>query len=433
MFISKMKLSRRTMLRGMGAALSLPMLEAMVPALTAAAKPISRFGVVFAPLGKRPGYWEPKTVGKNFEFNTIMKPVEAFRDNLTAVTELCDPLDGHATTVSAWLSGTIPFRTIAENVKSGITVDQVIANKIGQDSTLPSIELATEDFTGWIGGCDTAYSCAYMNTISWKNATTPLPMEINPRIAFERLFGQPGTAAQRAARMRDNKSILDSVREEARDLQKTLGGKDQSRLNDYLDNVREIEQRIQKAEKSGATEQNVPDAPIGIPDTFEEHALLMYDLMAVSWEANITRVASFMKSRDASQRVYPNIGVNEPHHAMSHHGNNPEKIANLVKLNTYYVSLFGKFLQKLKNTPDGDGSLLDHSLILYGSGMSESDQHSRINIPTLLAGNLCGAVQGNKHIQEKKETPFSNLLLALANKYDCDMDKFGLSNGQVAL
>jgi hypothetical protein len=233
--------------------------------------------------------------------------------------------------------------------------------------------------------------------------------------------------------MRDNKSILDSVREEARDLQKTLGGKDQSRLNDYLDNVREIEQRIQKAEKAGATEQTVPDAPIGIPDSFEEHALLMYDLMAVSWEANVTRVASFMKSRDASQRVYPNIGVNEPHHAMSHHGNNPEKIANLVKLNTYYVSLFAKFLQKLKNTPDGDGSLLDHSLILYGSGMSESDQHSRINIPTLLAGNLCGAVEGNRHIQEKKETPFSNLLLAVANKYDCDMSKFGLSNGQVAL
>ncbi|HXD74719.1 MAG TPA: DUF1552 domain-containing protein [Vicinamibacterales bacterium] len=417
----------------MGAALSLPVLEAMVPALTAAPRPISRFGVVFTPLGQRPGYWEPKTTGKNFEFNAIMKPIESFRDHLTVITELCDPLDGHATTVSAWLSGVIPFRTIAENVKSGITVDQVIANKIGGDSALPSLELATEDFTGWIGGCDTAYSCAYMNTISWKNETTPLPMEINPRIAFERLFGQPGTAAQRAARMRDNKSILDSVREEARDLQKTLGGKDQSRLNDYLDNVREIEQRIQKAEKSGQTEQAVPDAPIGIPDQFEEHALLMYDLMAVAWEANITRVASFMKSRDASQRVYPNIGVNEPHHAMSHHGNNPDKIAGLVKLNTYYASLFGKFLDKLKRTPDGDGSLLDHSLILYGSGMSESDQHLRLNIPTLLAGNLCGAVEGNRHIQEKKETPFSNLLLALANKYDCDMDKFGLSNGRVAL
>ena len=258
MFISKMKLSRRMMLRGMGATLSLPLLEAMVPALTAAPKPITRFGAIFTPLGQRPGYWEPKTVGKNFEFNVIMKPAEAFRDHMTVVTELCDPLDGHATTVSAWLSGQIPFRTIAENVKSGITIDQVIANKIGQDSPLPSLELATEDFTGWIGGCDTAYSCAYMNTISWKNETTPLPMEINPRIAFERLFGQPGTAQQRAARMRDNKSILDSVRDEARDLQKTLGGKDQARLSDYLDNVREIE----AAHPEGREERSdQPDGP----------------------------------------------------------------------------------------------------------------------------------------------------------------------------
>jgi hypothetical protein len=253
-----------------------------------------------------------------------------------------------------------------------------------------------------------------MNTISWKNETTPLPMEINPRVAFERLFGQPGTAQQRAARMRDNKSILDSVRDEARDLQKRLGGPDQSRLNDYLDNVREIEQRIQRAEKNATTEQSVPDAPIGIPDSFEEHAVLMYDLAAVAMEANITRVFTYMKSRDASQRVYPNIGVNEPHHAMSHHGNNADKLAGLVKLNTYHMSLFSKFLAKLQATPDGDGSLLDHSLILYGSGMSESDQHSRINIPTLLAGGLCGTMAGNRHIQEKKETPFSNLLLAIA-------------------
>ena len=412
MFISKMKLSRRTMLRGMGA-----------DAQPAAARGhgagsdggrrsrITRFGAIFTPLGQRPGYWEPKTVGKNFEFNAIMKPVEPFRDHLTVVTELCDPLDGHATTVSAWLSGPIPFRTIAENVKSGITIDQVIANKIGQDSPLPSLELATEDFTGWIGGCDTAYSCAYMNTISWKNETTPLPMEINPRIAFERLFGQPGTAAQRAARMRDNKSILDSVRDEARDLQKTLGGKDQARLERLSrQRPRDRSSASRRPRRTRRPSQTVPDAPIGIPDSFDEHASLMYDLAAVAFEANITRVFTFMKSRDASQRVYPNIGVNEPHHAMSHHGNNPDKIAGLVKLNTYYMSLFAKFLAKLKSTPDGDGSLLDHSMILYGSGMSESDQHSRINIPTLLAGGLCGTVEGNRHIQEKKETPFSNLL-----------------------
>src|SRR6185436_13645359 len=250
-----------------------------------------------------------------------------------------------------------------------------------------------------------------MNTITWKNNTTPLPMEINPRVAFERLFGQPGTTAQRAARMRDNKSILDSVREEARDLQKTLGGKEQAQLNDYLDNVREIEQRIQYAEKNATTEKTVPDAPIGIPDSFEEHAVLMYDLAAVAFEANLTRVFTFMKSRDASQRVYPNIGVNEPHHAMSHHGNNPDKLAGLVKVNTYHMTLFVRFLDRLKATPDGDGSLLDHSLILYGSGMSESDTHSRLNLPTMLVGGAAGQMKGNRHIQAANDTPLANLMV----------------------
>jgi len=434
MFITKTKLSRRTVLRGMGAVLGLPLLEAMVPALTplvkTAGNPAKRFGAIFVPLGERPGYWTPKTEGSNFEFSPILKPLEPFRNWMTVISELCDPQDGHATTVAAWLSGTIPFRTIAENVRGGITIDQTIANKIGQDTPLPSLELATEDFTGWIGGCDTQYSCAYMNTISWKNETTPLPMEINPRVVFERMFGRPGTSAQRLARMEDHRSILDSVRQEASDLQKSLGARDRARLNDYLDNVREIEQRIQKAEKNAKTEQTVPDAPIGIPESFDEHASLMYDLAAVAFEANVTRVFTYMKSRDASQRVYPNIGVNEPHHAMSHHGNNPEKIAGLVKLNTYHVSLFAKFLQKMQSTPDGDGSLLDHSLILYGSGMSESDQHSRLDVPTLLVG---GALKGNRHIKADKETPLANLMVALANKFDCDIDKFGISTGRVSI
>ena len=437
MFITKTKLSRRTGLRGMGAALSLPLLDAMIPALTpvvkTAANPTKRFGAIFVPLGERPGYWTPKTEGPNFEFSPILKPLEAYRQWMTVISQLCDPLDGHATTVSAWLSGVIPFRTIAENVRAGITIDQTIANKIGQDTPLPSLELATEDFTGWIGGCDTQYSCAYMNTISWKNETTPLPMEINPRVVFERMFGRPGTSAQRLARMKDNRSILDSVRQEAVDLQKSLGIRDRARLNDYLDNVREIEARIQKAEQQAATTRTVPDAPIGVPESFDDHAALMYDLAAVALEANVTRVFTYMKSRDASQRVYPNIGVNEPHHAMSHHGNNPEKIAGLVKLNTYHVTLFSKFLQKLQSTPDGDGSLLDHSLILYGSGMSESDQHSRLDVPTLLVGGAAGALKGNRHIKVEKETPLANLMVSLANIFDCEIDKFGISTGRVAL
>src|SRR5262244_3092373 len=282
MFTMKKHLSRRTVLRGIGATVALPFLEAMVPALTpvgkTAASPLMRFAVVFVPLGERPGYWTPSKTGADFEFTPILKPLEPFRNWITIVSELCNPLDGHAVSVAAWLSGSIPFRTIAENVHAGITVDQVIANKIGQDTPFPSLELATEDFTGWIGGCDTAYSCAYMNTISWKNETTPLPMEINPRVVFERLFGRPGTSAQRLARMQDNRSILDSVREEASELQKRLGSKDRARLDEYLDHVREIEERIQKTEKQASTRVEAPDAPIGIPDSFEEHALLMYDL-----------------------------------------------------------------------------------------------------------------------------------------------------------
>src|SRR5215469_6876355 len=290
MFAMKRHISRRTVLRGMGAAVALPFLEAMVPAFTPAARtaanPLTRFGAVFVPLGERPGYWTPAKVGSDFEFTPILKSLEPFRNSITLVSELCDPLDGHTVTVAAWLSGSVPFRTIAENVRAGTTIDQVIAAKIGQETPLPSLELATEDFTGWIGGCDTAYSCAYMNTISWKTPTTPLPMEINPRIVFERMFGRPGTRAQRIERMQENRSILDSVRQDVNDLERKLGTKDRARLNDYLDNLREIEQRIQKAEKQATTSVNLPDAPIGIPESFDEHASIMYDLMAVAYEAN---------------------------------------------------------------------------------------------------------------------------------------------------
>jgi hypothetical protein len=436
MFITKMSLPRRTFLRGMGVTLALPLLESMVPALTAtaatAANPQRRFGAIFVPLGERPGYWTPKTVGENFELNTILQPLEPFRDHLTVVSELCNPIDGHACTVAAWLSGSIPKQTIAENVHIGVTIDQVIAKQIGQDTVFPSLELATEDFTGYIGGCDTQYACAYMNTLSWSTATTPLPMEINPRVTFERMFGRAGSSTQRLERMKTDRSILDSVKNDVKDLENGLGPRDRVRLNDYLDNVREIEQRIQRAEKQATTDVPVPNAPIGVPESFEEHVALQFDLLALAYEANITKVFTFMMSRDASQRVYPNIGVNEPHHSMSHHGNNPEKLSNLVKLNTYHMSLFAKFLEKLKSTPDGDGSLLDHSLILYGSGMSESDTHSRLNVPAAILGGGAGLVKGNRHIQAPKETPLANLMLDFANKFGCEIDKFGtLSTGRL--
>ena len=438
MFISKMALSRRTVLRGMGATLALPLLEAMVPALTqtvkTAANPPRRFGALFVPLGERPGYWTPATIGSNFEFTPILKPIEKFRQQVTVVSELCDPLDGHATTVSAWLSGALPKKTFAEDVYSGETVDQVIAKKIGQETPLPSLELATEDFTGYIGGCDTQYSCAYMNTISWSSATTPVPMEINPRVVFERLSGRPGTAAQRKQRMQTDKSILDSLTDDVKDLQRGLGARDLGRLNEYLDHVREVERRIQLSEKAGAKSLLEVDAPFGIPESWEEHARLMFELAALAYQADITRVSTFMMAKDASMISYTNLGISEPHHSTTHHLELPESIPNLVKINTYHMSLFAEFIERLSTTPDGDGSLLDHSLILFGSGMSEANIHSRLNIPTLLVGGSSAGLKGNRHIQSKTETPFANCLLALANVYGCELKQFGtLSTGELSL
>ena len=435
MNMRKLALSRRTVLRGMGATLALPLLDAMVPAFTAtaqtAANPTRRFGAIFVPLGERPGFWTPAQVGRNFEMSTILKPLEAYRDHMTVVSDLCTPRDGHAVTVAAWLTGALAKQTIAEDVYANTSIDQVIASKIGGETVFPSLEIATEDFTGYIGGCDTQFACAYMNTITWKTPTTPLPMEINPRLVFERLFGQPGTSAQRLERLRRNRSILDSVTEDVSDLERGLGARDRSRLTEYLDHVREIEQRIERAEKQAAAEVRVPDAPIGVPDSFEDHVGLLYDLIVLAFQTDTPRVFTFMKSRDASQRVYPEIGITEPHHSMSHHGNDPEKIANLVKLNTWHVSLFGKFIERLKATPDGDGSLLDHSLILYGSGMSESNVHSRLDVPTLLVGGDGGRLRGGNHIKAPAETPIANFMLGLGNRFSAELDRFGLSTGSL--
>ncbi len=438
MFISKMALPRRTILRGIGATLALPLLEAMVPALTAtvktAASPPKRFGAVFVPLGERPGFWTPATVGSNFEFTPILKPIEKFRQHVTIVSELCDPLDGHATTVSAWLSGALPKKTFAEDVYSGDTVDQVIARKIGQETPLPSLELATEDFTGYIGGCDTQYSCAYMNTISWSSATTPVPMEINPRVVFERLFGRPGTAAQRQQRKQTDKSILDSLTDDVKDLERGLGVRDLGRLREYMDHVREVERRIQLSERAGANSLKEVDAPFGIPESWEEHARLMFELAALAYQADISRVLSFMMAKDASMISYTNLGISEPHHSTTHHLELPESIPNLVKINTYHMTLFAEFLERLSTTPDGDGSLLDHSLILFGSGMSEANIHSRLNIPTLLVGGGAVGFKGNRHIQTGRETPFANCLLTLANTFGCELERFGtLSTGEISL
>jgi len=435
MFISKRSISRRAVLRGVGATVALPFLDAMVPALTAqartAANPVRRFGTVFVGLGERPSHWRPATEGVNFEFSPILKPLEGFRDHVTVVSDLATPINGHAPTAAAWSTGVLAKATIAEDVLLGPSIDQLVARTIGRDTVFPSLEVCTEDVTGYLGGCDPAYACAYINTTSWANPTTPLPMEINPRTLFERLFGRAGTAAQRLAAQQLDRSILDSVRDDVRELQAGLGRRDQGRLSEYLDNVREIEQRIQRAEKQSATSVEVPNAPVGIPETFSEHMMLMFDLLAVAWQADMTRVFSYMLNRDVSQRVYPEIAISEPHHAMSHHGKDAKKLEGLVKLNTWQVSLFAKFVEKLANTPDGDGSLLDHSVIFWGSGMSESDLHYRLDLPTLLMGRGNGLYKGNRHQVADKETPIGNFLVDIAQKFGADVDKMGLSKGRL--
>ena len=438
MFITKTSLSRRAILRGIGASLALPFLDAMVPAATAlartAATPALRFGAVFIPMGERPGFWTPKTVGAGFEFSPILKPLESLRDSLVVVSGLDRPSGGtHAVSTATWLTGSSPKRTEAEDFIAGISLDQVIAQKIGRDTVFPSLEISTEDQAGYIGACDVGYSCTYMSTISWKGPTTPLPMERNPRVVFERLFGRPGTAAERVARMKSDQSILDSVRGDVESLQRDLGARDRVRLLEYLDHVREIEQRIERAEKQATSDIAIPEAPVGIPPAFEEHVQLMFELMAVAYETDLTRVFSFMMNREASQLVFPNIGINEPWHHISHHGNDPEKLAALVKINTWQIGLFGKFLERLKNTPDGDGSLLDHSVILWGSGMSDSNSHSAIDVPLLLAGKGAGRLKGGRHIAAPRATPLANAMLDIAQKYGAEVEKLGVSTGTLEI
>ncbi|HEY1309077.1 MAG TPA: DUF1552 domain-containing protein [Vicinamibacterales bacterium] len=438
MFITKTSLSRRAVLRGMGATLALPLLDAMVPAMTAsvstAAAPTRRFGAVFVPMGERPSHWTPSTSGVGFEFSAILKPIESFRDQVIVVSNMDRPLAGtHAVSTGTWLTGSAPKRTEAEDFVAGTSLDQIVAGRIGGDSVFPSLEIGTEDFTGYVGACDVGYSCAYMNTIAWKTPTTPMPMETNPRVVFERMFGRPGSTAERVTRMRQNRSILDSVTGDVAQLERGLGARDRVRLDQYLDHVREIEGRIQRAEKQATTEINVPVAPVGVPDSWEEHATVMFDLMALAYEADLTRVFTFMLNREASQLVFPNLGFNEPWHHVSHHGNEAEKLALLVKLNTYQIGIFGKFLERLRNTPDGDGTLLDHSAILWGSGMSDSNTHSPLDVPYLMVGSAAGAFKGNRHIVAPKGTQLANVMLTVAQRYGAEIDKFGVSTGALEL
>ena len=438
MFIRKLALPRRTFLRGMGATVALPFLEAMVPAMTATAKtaanPPRRWGAVFFPNGAIMEQWSPAAVGSGFDYSPSLKPLEGFRDSLVVVSNLTragTTAGDHAVSAAGWLTGVYAKRTEAEDVRANTTIDQIAAKQIGQDTPFPSLELATEDFTGYVGACTVGFSCVYANTISWSTPTTPLPMEINPRVVFERLFGEPGTPGQRRAHRQRDLSILDVIAEEASALQRGLGARDRTRFSQYLDNIREIERRIQRTEDRNSAQVTTPDAPVGIPESFEEHVGLMFDLLTVAYQADLTRVFTFMMSRELSQRTYPQIGVPDQHHGVSHHGNDPEKIAKVAKINAYHARLFATFLERLRSTPDGDGSVLDHSLIFFGGGMGNPNQHAVGPLPMVVAGG--GVARRDRHLALPASTPVGNLWLTVANKFDNPMEKFGESTGTIDL
>jgi hypothetical protein len=440
-FIYKASLPRRTLLKGIGAALALPLLDAMVPALTptvrTAAAPRKRLGCVYIPHGAIMDRWTPASAGTTFEFTPILQPLEPFRDAVNVITNLTRPEQGvdtnHAGAPASWLAGVPPKRTAGPDYSLGITLDQLVARKIGQETTFPSLELATEDFTGLVGDCAPGFSCAYMNTLSWQSETAPLPMEINPRVVFERLFGGGGTRDERLARMKTDRSLLDFVADDLRDVQSGIGPRDRVRLDQYLTHVREIERRIQRAEQQAESLLTVPNAPVGVPESFEEHTALLFELLAIAYQADLTRVFTFMLGRELSQRTYPHIGVTEPHHSISHHGNRPQSIDAHAKVNTYHLTLFAKFVERLHSTADGDGSLLDHSLILYGSGMGNGNVHSADLLPTLVVGRAAGSVTGGRHIVAGELTPNADLLISMAEKLDVELERFGGNRGRIPL
>jgi len=438
MFITKKSLPRRTFLRGMGATLALPLLDSMIPARTllaqTAAKPLPRLGFVYVPHGAIMDKWTPAAVGGGFEYTPILKPLEPFRDYVNVVSGLghkaADTTAVHSLSPTTWLSGVRPKATQGVDAFAGVTADQIAAQSIGQDNPLPSMELATEDHSGLIGSCDRDYGCIYMNTLSWRTPETPLPMEINPRKVFERMFGQGGSPSERLARIQEDRSILDAITKEASALQLQLGPSDRQTMNQYLENVREIERRIQRAEKSqGDADLQLPARPAGVPFDFEEHVALMYELMALSYQANITRVITFMVSREVSNRTYTQVGVTDGHHAISHHQNRAEKMAKNVLIQTFNVNQFKGFLEKLKSMPDGDGSLLDHTLLLYGSNMSNSNAHDHYPLPNLVVGGAAGKMKGGRHLKYEDHTPMTNLLVTMLDKVGVKQESLGDSTG----
>jgi hypothetical protein len=440
MFVTKKQVPRRTFLKGVGVSMALPLLDSMIPARTllaqTAARPLPRLGFVYVPHGAIMDKWTPATEGAGFEFTPILKPLEPFRDRLNVVTGLghraADTTAVHSLSPTTWLSGVRPKATQGVDAYAGVTADQIAAQHIGQETVLPSMELATEDHSGLIGSCDRDYGCIYMNTLSWRTPTTPMPMEINPRKVFERMFGQGGSAAERLARIQEDKSILDAITKDAASLQLQLGASDRDVMTQYLDNVREIERRIQRAEQSqGDEDLLLPARPAGVPFDYEEHIKLMYDLMVLAYQADVTRVITFMVSREVSNRTYPQVGVTDGHHAISHHQNRAEKMEKNVRIQTYNIGQFGYFLERLQNTPDGDGSLLDHAVLLYGSNMSNSNAHDHFPLPNLVVGGAAGRMKGGRHVKYPDRTPMTNLLVTMLDRVGVKQETLGDSSGRL--
>jgi len=432
-FITKKALQRRTFLRGMGATVALPLLDAMVPALSAASlKSTPRLGFVYAANGVVQSRWIPKTTGRDFELSQNLKPLESLRSHINVLSGLShlqadtfgDGTGDHPRSSAVWLTGVHAYDRSRPDVevKLATSADQIAARELGKSTQVPSIELIMDPPSQ--GACDTS-DCFFNNTISWRNPSTPNPAETHPRIVFERLFGDGGSAAQRMARMKRNGSILDSVIAEVGSLDKTLGAGDRAKLTEYLESVREIEQRIQSVEKRGIAAIALPDRPTDIPAGFEEHIKLMYDLQALGFQADVTRVFTMIVSRELSTRTYPQIGVPDQGHPVSHHRNDPETIEKKAKVDTYHVELLAYFLKKLQATPDGDGTLLDHSLVLYGGGMGDGNLHRHSNLPCLMAGKLGGQFETGRHIAYPLDTPMSNLLLTILDKAGARVDKIG--------
>ena len=445
MIVTKKALPRRTVLRGIGATIALPFLDAMAPALTAtartAATPIPRLGFVYAPNGMfLPNFHPAGAGGRGYAITPILKPLEAYRDQMVVVSGLSNngvvsPNEGggvHTRAHGGWLSGVLPKRTEGADIRVGKTVDQYAADVLGADTPLRSLQLTTDsNFT--VGNCENGYSCTYQNSTSWRTATTPLPHARDPRVVFQRLFGDGGSVEARLAQMQTDRSILDSVTESIGRIERRLGLRDRTAVEEYLDAVREIEQRIQRTEGSNASNP-LPTVvqPAGVPEEYDEHITLLFDLLVLAYQADITRVSCTQMARELSGRTYPNIGVPESHHGVSHHQLNPHNIEQYTKINTHQMSLFARFVEKLHNTPDGDGTLLDHSITLYGTGMGDGDHHTPYNLPVTLVGGGCGQLAGGRHVKYELNTPFMNLGVSLLEKVGVQVDRVSDSTGRLA-